>query len=285
MAGVALTVATLVACALLLLLVRVELQAQAPTVHYDDDAAEDMPLHAWKQMLPPPPPALTAVEPICQVTFGKAECARGGLPIACPAQVDQVRHDTPATESGAWLLAPTYTYFLDRGLAAELTKLFAGASVTELGAGKGCYAAELRRSPPRHPGESRIAVRAFDGAPNVASITGGLVQRLAPSEWVLCLETAEHIPRQHEEQLLGNIHELNTVGVVLSWSNNAGGNGHVNLRTGDWVVRRFERMGYLHDTEAQHALRQAVSSIHWFRDTLMVFRRAPKSGRRTTLRG
>jgi hypothetical protein len=44
-------------------------------------------------------------------------------------------------------------------------------------------------------------------------------------------------------------------------------------------------MGYLHDTEAQHALRQAVSSIHWFRDTLMVFRRAPKSGRRTTLRG
>ena len=172
--------------------------------------------------------------------------------------------------------------FLDRGLAAGLTSLFAGASVVELGAGKGCYAAALRRAPPARPGASRIGVRAFDGAPNVANLTGGLVTQAdltrplvatPPGEWVLCLETAEHIPRAHEATLLRNLHHLNTVGIVLSWSNNAGGNGHVNLRTNEWVARRFRKMGYAHDLAAEAALRKAVSDIHWFRDTIMVFRR------------
>jgi len=115
----------------------------------------------------------------------------------------------------------------------------------------------------------------------VGVLTGGLVERAdltaplmqPPAEWVLCLETAEHIPRTHEAQLLANMHGLNTKGIVLSWSNNAGGNGHVNLRTNPWVERRLGQMGYDHDLKAERALRKAVSDIHWFRDTLMVFRR------------
>ena len=62
-------------------------------------------------------------------------------------------------------------------------------------------------------------------------------------------------------------------GIVLSWSDNAGGNGHVNLRTNEWVRRRFGQMGYEHDERAERALRAAVHDIHWFRDTVMVFRR------------
>lgn len=295
MAAVTLSVVTLLACALLLILVHFELKASAPVVQYEgDDAEGGMKFSSSNPASqPPPPPPLilssggrSIVEPICQVTFGRSVCRRGGIDVPCPEKVDQVRHDTTASETGAWLLSPTYTYFLDRGLAGALTKLFAGSSVTELGAGKGCYAAELRRAPPARAGASRIAVRAFDGAPNVAQMTGGLVRRadltrslagltMPPSEWVLCLETAEHIPRKHEEVLLANLHNLNSVGVVLSWSNNAGGNGHVNLRTNEWVVQRFAKMGYVHDADAQRDLRRAVSDIHWFRDTLMVFRRQP----------
>ena len=275
MAGVALSVATLVACALLLVLVHLELQASSPrVVHHEPDASPSP--------SPPPPPRPHFIEPLCQVRFGRAECMRGGVPYPCPEKVDQVRHDTTTTTSGAWLLAPTYTYFLDLGLSAELARLFAGASVVELGAGKGCYAAALRRAPRQRRGASRIAVRAFDGAPNVAQLTGGLVQtadltrplRAPPGEWVLCLETAEHIPRDHEDQLIANLHALNTVGVVLSWSNNAGGNGHVNLRTNEWVVQRLARLGYVHDEKAERALRRAVTDIHWFRDTVMVVRPA-----------
>ena len=246
---------------------------------------------------------------------------RGGVSVPCPAKVDIVRHDTEFLDSGAWMLSPTYTCarrphgashalapshhataprhatpahtllrfhgvryadFLDRGIAASLTDLFAGASVVEVGAGKGCYAAELRRAPPARPGGSRIGVRAFDGAPNVANLTGGLVTRAdltspmlstEPAEWVLCLETAEHIPRAHEATLLRNLHHLNTVGIVMSWSNNAGGNGHVNLRSNEWVARRMRQMGYEHDLAGEITLRRAVRDIHWFRDTLMVFRR------------
>ena len=277
MAGCALVSATLVACALLLLLVHLELRASAPLVVYD--VAEEVSTPPLPRPAPAPPPI---VEPVCQVTFGKAECMRAGAPTACPENVDLVRHDTSTLNTGAWLISPTYTYFLDRGLAGALANLFAGVSVVELGAGKGCYASYLRRAPPARHGESRIGVRAFDGAPNVVNLTGGLVMRadltrslvrMPPSEWVLCLETAEHIPRAHEETMLQNMDSLNTVGVVLSWSNNAGGNGHVNLRTNDWVVRRFRQMGYAHDVDAENALRHAVKDIHWFRDTVMVFRR------------
>lgn len=62
-------------------------------------------------------------------------------------------------------------------------------------------------------------------------------------------------------------------GIVLSWSDNAGGNGHVNLRTNEWVVQRMGAMGYVHDEAAELALRHAVTDIHWFRTTLMAFRR------------
>ena len=280
MAGVALACVTLIACVLLLLLVRLEVNAAAP-VRYEQPDTPDPPPPP-----PPPPPMPQYIEPVCQVTFGKAVCQRAGDDTPCPPAVDQVRHDTQAGATGAWTLSPTYTYFLDRGLVGELAQLFAAASVIELGAGKGCYAATLRRLPPRRPGESRIAVRAFDGAPNVVSVTGGLVQhadlvkplRLSPAEWVLCLETAEHIPREYESQLLENLDKLNTVGIVLSWSNNAGGNGHVNLRTNQWVVQRFAQMGYDHDERAERALRRSVNAIHWFRDTLLVFRRTVTRG-------
>ena len=181
--------------------------------------------------------------------------------------------------SGAWILPPNYTYFLDRGLVSRLSQLFEASSVVELGAGKGCYADALRRAPSARG--RQITVRAFDGAPDVSTITGGLVEhadlssaiKMRPGDWVLCLETAEHIPREHEEQLMANLDRLNTMGLVLSWSNNAGGNGHVNLRTNEWVVQRFDAMGYMRDVAEERALRQAVSDIHWFRDTIMAFRR------------
>jgi hypothetical protein len=212
-------------------------------------------------------------------------CATAATAAAAAAAAVHVRARVPTRAGRA------RADFLDRGLAAGLIDLFAGASVVEVGAGKGCYAAELRRAPPARLGASRIAVRAFDGAPNVANMTGNLVQRAdltqpmidtPPGEWALCLETAEHIPRVHEATLLRNLHHLNTVGVVLSWSNNAGGNGHVNLRTNEWAVRRFRKMGYQHDEAAERMLRRAIRDIHWFRDTCDTRTpHAPRSSRRT----
>ena len=217
-----------------------------------------------------------AFEPICQVTFGKAECMQGGHGVQCPKKPQE---GAVPSATGAWNLSlASYTYFMDRGLVAALTTLFAGQAVLELGAGKGCYAAYLR--------SHGLSVRAFDGAPGIGTQTRGLVHRadltsplhVARADWVLCLETAEHIPREFEETLLRNILEHARVGVVLSWSNHGGGNGHVNLHTNEWVVDAMAARGFDWDEPTQRTLRGAVSHIHWFRDTVMAFRRRGVGG-------
>ena len=216
--------------------------------------------------------AASAFEPLCQVqTFGAKVCERGGA--VAPCRQWSKTGATPGA-TGAWTLEESYTYFLDKGLARALAALFGRGSVLEFGAGKGCYVAALRRA-------GYTSLRAYDGAPGVERLTGGLVQRadltarlsFGPSDWVLCLEVAEHIPRAHEEAFVQNLHAHNRRGIVLSWSNNEGGNGHVNLRTVEWVAARFGALGYDHDAAATKALRDAVKDIAWLRDTILVLRR------------
>jgi hypothetical protein len=63
-------------------------------------------------------------------------------------------------------------------------------------------------------------------------------------------------------------------GLVVSWSNTEGGNGHVNLRSNEWVVSTMRERGFELDAPAQTQLRDAISSIHWYKPTVLVFRRA-----------
>ena len=65
---------------------------------------------------------------------------------------------------------------------------------------------------------------------------------------------------------------------TLTRSDNAGGNGHVNLRSNEWVVKRMAQMGYAHDKQAEETLRRSVTDIHWFRTTLMVFTKKAGAG-------
>ena len=183
-------------------------------------AARSQPVLTASVALAAAPPA-TVFEPLCQVTFGRKVCMRGGVEEACPDKADIDRRDGAVpTASGAWRLqAANYTYFMDRGLVSALAKHFAGGSVLELGAGKGCYSAALRRT------GLMTGVRAIDGAPGVAEMTGGLVHtadltaelQLGAADWVLCLEVAEHIPRAFEERLLANLDSHNRRGIVMSW--------------------------------------------------------------------
>ena len=39
-----------------------------------------------------------------------------------------------------------------------------------------------------------------------------------PADWVLCLEVAEHIPLEHEDTLINNLHQHNRIGIVVSWA-------------------------------------------------------------------
>jgi hypothetical protein len=144
--------------------------------------------------------------------------------------------------SGAWNSSATQPYCLDGGLSRALAAFFRGASVVEFGAGQGCYSDVLQRS--------GVAVRAFEGAPGIEDATRGFVRyadlsaplAFGASQWVLCLEVAEHLPRAHTAQLLANWHAHNTLGLVISWSMAKAGNGHVNPRPHSWVKQTLANM-------------------------------------------
>ena len=166
--------------------------------------------------------------PTCHVCYGKHMrpgfecsvnwCTHGSEGFPC--NMDNVSHNpTFDHKTGAWLLDEKSTYFLDRGLADGLSAFFGRqTSVIELGAGMGCYSTSLLAS--------GVKVHPFDGAPNVAEVTHGLVTthdlsqplKRAPADWVLCLEVAEHIPQRYEEAFLTNLDALNCKGLVISWA-------------------------------------------------------------------
>ena len=86
------------------------------------------------------------------------------------------------------------SYKLDRKLARCLAAFFSGRSVTELGAGAGRYKAFVRAA------GNVTAYVAYDGLPNAAELSGGLVETadlsvdqpsLRRSDWAMSLEVFE----------------------------------------------------------------------------------------------
>lgn len=219
--------------------------------------------------------------PVCQVAPGR--CVQGALldrhlqlqvnEIPCPSGMTHSHAAAPPTSSGAWNTSSDYVYLLDIGLAKELALLFAQRTVTEFGAGKGCYTATLRRY--------GIDIEGYDGLPettgqsefmHVADLTEYL--ELPMADWVLMLEVAEHVPALFEEALLSNVDRHAREGAVLSWSNDRIGNGHANPRNGSYVQAVMRRRGFKLDVATTQTLRQSVTSWHWFRHNLQVFRRS-----------
>ena len=180
-------------------------------------------------------------------------------------------------KTGSWALTQAYIYYLDKGLVFALARFFLrnGGSLVEFGAGKGCYSEGLRAAGVR-------TVRAYDGAPNVAVVTNATVRhadlteanlQLGMSDWVLCTEVAEHIPRPLEDAFVTNVIGHARVGVVISWSPTALGNGHVNPRNRSYVEHLFRRRGLHEDRMASSQLNSAVSDMMWLKDNVLVFRR------------
>ena len=220
---------------------------------------------------------------------------RGKKAVGCPINIKGERRTNRSvisqprvTETGFWDLPLDYVYYLDLSLTAALATFFRGedADVVEFGAGLGCYTHGLA--------DAGIDVRGFDGLPDIAKRTGGLVRSadlstdvslaVGSSSWVLCLEVAEHIPKQFEEQFLRNLNATARDGLVLSWSASSVGQGHVNPRDARWVVLRMRGLGWAHDPSSTRTLRTSVRNIFWLRDTLIVFRR-PNSTTSVSLRG
>ncbi|MBV8720624.1 MAG: hypothetical protein JO277_00650, partial [Candidatus Eremiobacteraeota bacterium] len=102
-----------------------------------------------------------------------------------------------------------------------------------------------------------------------------------PPGTIVCLEVGEHIPAEYEHQLLDNLANNCADRLILSWAvPGQGGTGHVNCKSNDEIIRSLATRGFEHVDSWTAAARSVVppnSSTPWFRETLLLFRRAHAS--------
>lgn len=91
---------------------------------------------------------------------------------------------------------------------------------------------------------------------------------------VMCLEVAEHIPKEHMNMFLNNVLDHLDGVLLLSWGiPGQDGLGHVNCQHNIWVIREMSIRGYELITSDSLMARQMVSNYaHWLRDTIMIFK-------------
>jgi len=150
----------------------------------------------------------------------------------------------------------------------------APVSVADFGAGGGHYAAWLNDT-------GLVRAFALDGTRQAAELTGGVVLEVNLVEemglwrnfsWVMCLEVGEHIPQQYASGLLRNLRHHAQEGLVMSWSDDWEGIGHVNCLSRDEFVAKVQgETGFILDPRATEAVK-ASCEIEYIARTVAVFR-------------
>jgi hypothetical protein len=149
--------------------------------------------------------------------------------------------------------------------------------VLDLGCGPGHYLASLHQAGYRCLG--------VEGTPGIASVSafdgivqGDLSQPLSldwPKSSILCLEVAEHLRLEDEQQLVDTIDQSCDEWLVISWAvPGQRGHRHVNERPNSYVYHRFTERGFAFQAAETFMLRESIDrNAKWFRNTIMVFRR------------
>lgn len=153
-------------------------------------------------------------------------------------------------------------------------------SVIDLGCGPGWYVKGLR--------DKGFQVSGYDGNPYTSTISAAILQDNTSCQQldltekikfeqspdcILSLEVGEHIPDVYENIFINNITDNAVSGIILSWAiEGQPGSGHVNCRNNDYIIERLLEKGFREDIAAKNRLR-IKSSLQWFADTIMVFRR------------
>eukprot|EP00435_Cladocopium_sp_Y103_P012755 s634_g3.t1 len=223
----------------------------------------------------------------------KSEALFAGLQDFLPAELPRSEHFWGHQEHGMFMNSTVIyrTLFpesaiVDKGLLRYLLRLLPpDVSLGDFGALDGQYSRWLNDT-------GLVTAYAFDGVMGVTEITEGAVTQVdlaetlhiewhpEPFDWVLCLEVAEHIPPEHEEQFLENLGKHASEGLILSWAPpGIEGEGHVNCQELEESRKRVEALGFYQDVGATVALRE-TSQVPWIAASVAVYRRK-KRGPRT----
>lgn len=144
----------------------------------------------------------------------------------------------------------------------------------DFGAGGGQYSTWLNET-------GLITSFAFDGTKHATTASDGVVHEINLVEdvhlwrtfdWVMCLEVAEHVPRQFSGVLLANIKRHARKGIVMSWSADWEGIGHVACLPKEQFIDLVEKeTGFIHDRPASEAVAGGCE-IDYIGRSLAVFR-------------
>lgn len=147
-------------------------------------------------------------------------------------------------------------------------------TLVDFGCGMGKYVQQLNKH--------GFDCEGFDGNPDTPKITHQLCKVLDLSQtfdlekkydWVISLEVGEHIPKPFEKTYIENLIRHCDKGIILSWAKKGQrGRGHFNTQNNDYIKRVMDGYGFDNDEDAENRLREA-SSLYWFVDTIMVFRK------------
>lgn len=188
-------------------------------------------------------------------------------------------HSEPAISSTGYWTGPNVSahHAVDPGLAKWIAGyLDKGRLVRDLGCGTGGYLKVLADA-------GFTALVGYDGEVPRQRLFGNVQQcdLTAKHDWVcpndaIFLEVAEHVPAQYESVLLDNV--AGAVGaygrLVMSWAvRGQAGHGHVNCRNNSEVIPLMAERGFELDGAATEAARKSVTTLPWFKNTLLVFRR------------
>jgi len=165
-----------------------------------------------------------------------------------------------------------------RGLIRHVWKPARGdaapMALGDFGAGGGHYSKWMNET-------GLIHAYAFDGTHQAAELTDGLVQEVnlvkdmrlwRTFDWVMCLEVGEHIPKEFAKTLLRNLRRHAERGLVMSWSDDWEGIGHVNcLKRDEFVAFVQAETGFVLDEEATAKVKSSCE-IDYIARTIAVFR-------------
>jgi tryptophanyl-tRNA synthetase len=183
------------------------------------------------------------------------------------------------SDSGFWLFEAqgSNEHWFDSTVASkliDLVKTIKPDMIYDFGCGEGKYTKNFI--------DNGFKAQGFDGNPSTKNIPNCTTQDLTdesfsldPVDFLLTLEVAEHVPKHLEERLTQTIHRHVKPGgyLVLSWAvEGQPGLGHVNCRNNDYVIRKFEDLGYNYKKEESQTLRKDAK-MFWFRNTIMVFKK------------
>jgi len=157
-------------------------------------------------------------------------------------------------------------------LADEISRLTHGMTVSDFGAGVGLYVAHMR--------SWGLWAVGYDGTPDIAEQTGGLVQtanlaercELPMTQAVMSIEVGEHIPPELHDAFVDNLCRHATELIVVSWAvRGQRGRGHCNCRDPHELIPDFHRRGWFVDPFGTTASRKRVDKP--FDRKLLLFRR------------